>query len=544
MALLFVVFAGAILGAGIYFRSSLQARKEQVDSMRRKLSSKWAVISIGLNFIQILAVFSSIDLRWPGPVRNTLAALSVFNFNVDLLATDCSVEWTYPVKWLMAMGLPLLCCVLWILLIGVVKVMSYIPFTSSLVRVPSLDALIAAGMLLLSFGYLMLTAKALEPFDCTSAPGGRYRMDAAPHLYCFEGWWFDMLGPFIFFTLLYVIGIPVVFGWAILGHHEELLSFDSRASARYGVVTSRYLPGLGWYELAVMGRKLAVVVGQLFFASNPLGQALVIQVALLGAVAVHQRYLPYAEPELNHVESALLLCGLLVLIFGVLMFSSSSVVITWITVGVIVLAIAIVACVVVYALLYDLRGSHRVGPQRVVRMDEGSGDERRDEGEESTLPVMIQVHEGSSATLSSSSSVLSSTSSLSRASSFLDVDFGLELRERPVTSAGPRSRSQLQSGSRPRSVSPGQSENRSLRRRRRRKKKKSFSGRRTTRRRTRLKGRPQTRSITMDADDLAEVLLYSTPNVHLQSERDWSASRERTRSISNLDDYFVGEEVE
>ena len=59
---------------------------------------------------------------------------------------------------------------------------------------------------------------------------GLYRLDAAPHLLCYEGWWWEMAGAFGFFIALYVIGIPALFAWAVFTHKERVS----------GVITSRF----------------------------------------------------------------------------------------------------------------------------------------------------------------------------------------------------------------------------------------------------------------------------------------------------------------
>ena len=159
---LFVGVALAILAVSHRYHSRVRSHVAQhvaqhgetLTHYRLRTLSKWAIVSIGLNFVQILAVFATINLKWPSFVSNTLALLSVFNLNIDLLATDCSVQWDYHVKWGMAMGLPLVLSLIWGLVWGVLP-------HPHLVR-----------HVLLSLGYLSLTAKALDPLDCTKAMDG------------------------------------------------------------------------------------------------------------------------------------------------------------------------------------------------------------------------------------------------------------------------------------------------------------------------------------------------------------------------------------
>jgi hypothetical protein len=46
-------------------------------------TSAYAPLSIGLNFWQILALFQSIRLDWPSPVRFMFTLVSVSNMNIE-----------------------------------------------------------------------------------------------------------------------------------------------------------------------------------------------------------------------------------------------------------------------------------------------------------------------------------------------------------------------------------------------------------------------------------------------------------------------------
>ena len=338
---------------------------ERLAELRRKVSTKWAVLSIGLNFWQILALFGRIDLNWPGPVQNTLSALSILNLEFELLATDCSVTWGYSIKWVLAMLSPVVFVVVWMAGIGVWVVVRALrageggsgPEVVGFTR-DAVNAVVSACMVMLSLGYLMLAGKALEPLDC-SYSFGEWRLDAEPKLRCFEAWWWALFPGVVIAVALYVVGIPVLFAWALWRNRRSLLEPSSVASLRYGVITSRYRGGMGYYELVIMGRKLGVVGAQLFFTAKPVIQATVIQVALIFALAIHARVQPYVRPELNRVESGLIICGLVVLTFGVMMFHTGSVLVAWITVGIIVVCTAVVVGVVIQGLVIDAWGGGR-----------------------------------------------------------------------------------------------------------------------------------------------------------------------------------------
>ncbi len=84
----------------------------------RRRPPDWAVA-------QVLAMFANSKVSWPPLVKSALAYLSVFNFNLDLTAPECSIpEVTFEKKWLFTMGLPLAAGVLFFLL-HVVRVVGF-----------------------------------------------------------------------------------------------------------------------------------------------------------------------------------------------------------------------------------------------------------------------------------------------------------------------------------------------------------------------------------------------------------------------------------
>ena len=69
------------------------------------------------DFLQVLSMFSGFGFKWPSAVYDVYDALSLLNFNFELLAPECSVSLNYEAKWYVIQSLPL------ILLLGVAVVM-------------------------------------------------------------------------------------------------------------------------------------------------------------------------------------------------------------------------------------------------------------------------------------------------------------------------------------------------------------------------------------------------------------------------------------
>ena len=59
------------------------------------------------DFLQVLSMFAGFGFVWPPQVLELLNALTLFNFNFDLLAPECSVSIDFETKWYIIQSLPL-----------------------------------------------------------------------------------------------------------------------------------------------------------------------------------------------------------------------------------------------------------------------------------------------------------------------------------------------------------------------------------------------------------------------------------------------------
>ncbi|KAJ5078106.1 insulin-like growth factor binding proteinn-terminal [Anaeramoeba ignava] len=90
----------------------------------RKIRNYFASFSIMFSFFQVLAVISGLKLNWPGSLETTWRSISLFNFNIDYLAVECSLQLSYTQKWILCMIFPFI--ILAVLLI--VYLIAFLPF--------------------------------------------------------------------------------------------------------------------------------------------------------------------------------------------------------------------------------------------------------------------------------------------------------------------------------------------------------------------------------------------------------------------------------
>ena len=69
-----------------------------------------AFISIGVDYFQVLAIFASVDIRWPTAIKSIFRLLSFFNLDLDIAAPECILpEFSYEYKFYGTLLLPPFC---------------------------------------------------------------------------------------------------------------------------------------------------------------------------------------------------------------------------------------------------------------------------------------------------------------------------------------------------------------------------------------------------------------------------------------------------
>ena len=56
-----------------------------------RIQANVTAITIGVDFFQCLSIFAAFDLAWPPEANALFAYLSIFSFNIELLAPECAI---------------------------------------------------------------------------------------------------------------------------------------------------------------------------------------------------------------------------------------------------------------------------------------------------------------------------------------------------------------------------------------------------------------------------------------------------------------------
>ena len=84
---------------GVFIALAALAHKKRVNM---------SALGIGIDFLQIISIFTSFDFQWPVSLKKLFAIASATTYNDQLVAPECSVKtWTFELKWWMVQALPL-----------------------------------------------------------------------------------------------------------------------------------------------------------------------------------------------------------------------------------------------------------------------------------------------------------------------------------------------------------------------------------------------------------------------------------------------------
>ncbi|CAM9440421.1 unnamed protein product, partial [Chrysoparadoxa australica] len=248
---------------------------------------------LGLTFMQTNALLAEMDLDWPPALDWTGTFGSFINLNLPslMLAPSCSWNFSYQSQWLFAITSPL------ILLLGLWIV--YKTFVGRYANPQTKrqlgDRCVQTGMIIITLMFVFITAKAMEPLDCTIQDNGKSYMDADPSIECtyFQGTYGVLSTLAIFFFLFYGIGIPTyVFRVLTVAKHQNRMG-DIRFIQRYGWLYLRYNRDYYWWELVVLARKLLLVLGTMLASQNPDAQAEVALVIMIFFFVWHAYVRPF-----------------------------------------------------------------------------------------------------------------------------------------------------------------------------------------------------------------------------------------------------------
>ncbi|KNC52378.1 fibronectin type III domain-containing protein [Thecamonas trahens ATCC 50062] len=312
-------------------------------NLAEAINYKFASVMIGLNALQISAIFGQLQLDWGTFATTYFDVASAMNVDFALASPECSSAGGTDV-WVLKLWLTLLLPVFAACMVAAVGVgyAGVIKARLTPLRTRTMAALVSACgrslFQLVVLLYLPLTAAAFSVFGCYRDESGRWVLAADPARTCFtSAWWGGLFVPGLLFVCVYAIGIPSLVVYVLYTQRQRL---DEIAYVlKFGFLVGRFERDKWWYEAMIMARKVGVVICMTFFSTQP-GKANAAVLVLAASLAHVMLSSPYGCALHNHAAMVVLAATTLVLYAGT--FRDFALRRTGVIMGVIVTIIAMV----------------------------------------------------------------------------------------------------------------------------------------------------------------------------------------------------------
>ncbi|KNC53961.1 uncharacterized protein AMSG_09607 [Thecamonas trahens ATCC 50062] len=274
-----------------------------------------ASLSMILVAFQVVGIFADANFAWSDASRASLRLFNVFNIDVDMFATECALQ-SFHAKYAFSIVLPLfvilvtLAFIVGFKVVGARHVTRLAPLATVSIRT-LVDAVLFALAPLL---YIPVSRTALIMFDCTRLADGSYVLDSNPGIKCFNSQWWELLPVGLVALVVYVLGLPIYFGIALLRRRHIL--FLPSVTVRFGTLYRLYRKAYYWGEVANLVKRLVIVILAVFFSSRQLLQISLMLALLTTSLVVVSRYEPYYFPLYNAVDTRLSVMLIIILMIG------------------------------------------------------------------------------------------------------------------------------------------------------------------------------------------------------------------------------------
>ena len=274
---------------------------------------------VGIDYLQVLAIFASTRVEWPRLLEDVLAIMSAFNLNINVLfVPECIAPGIgFEVKFLATLALPVLVSVVFMSVV-LFRYLYKLTCTNYKARpagylCSDANATVSAFIVLARFAYLFVTMMALTPAAClqTTPPDGQTYMDGMTEHPCWEK---GGLQPKLFPVGLiafgvFSIGLPV---WCYLFlrrnaaavKEDQILRAagvgnDSGSSnnvpfrERFYQLYFMMKPGKITWQLVITARKFFIAFVSLVVRTSPSYQLALVLLVLFSAYVMHLNHMPY-----------------------------------------------------------------------------------------------------------------------------------------------------------------------------------------------------------------------------------------------------------
>ena len=265
---------------------------------------KFAAASIGFAGLQVSALYGRLELDWGEIAEVYFDAVSSVNLNLELTSPECSLSPgtdAWMVKLILTLALPVFVALglLVAALVVSLLILGHCGWFGKKNLAQLKGAYVRAWFQGLVLLYLPLTSASLSPFGCRKDETGKWILDADPARSCYDGaWWRGLFPVGVSASVIYAFALPCTVVGLLYWKKQQMAEHTFRL--RFGFLLGRFDREFWWFEAAIMGRKLMVVVCMTFFFTQD-GKANGAVFALAASFA----HLVYSRPYLSRFHNGL-----------------------------------------------------------------------------------------------------------------------------------------------------------------------------------------------------------------------------------------------
>ena len=282
-----------------------------------------AILSIGVDYFQIVALFSRARIKWPKMLKEIFRMFSFFNFNIDLAAPECIAVFEYDAKWLIVESVPL--AIFAIMLIAVLAKFLWKLVKKYILRMKvnskqlcrHSKALIGLSFIMMYYLYLSLTKYTLDIFNCNPMAPPEFEngvmvtyLDATFEQCYVPGGMHQRLVALAYISLfVYTLGFPIatavcLFIYRTEAFADQLLRAQDIGKSRkenkqwdvrkmFGKLYYMFKPHKFYWVIVIIMRKAMIAFTSLMFKKNPAFQLAMALLIMFVAYAVQVLNRPY-----------------------------------------------------------------------------------------------------------------------------------------------------------------------------------------------------------------------------------------------------------
>jgi len=280
-----------------------------------KLQSRMGVyMKILVNFLQLLAVVSSLDVSWPSFVSTFLdVQYSLGNVAEQLFSVSCILQEIegadlYISKLAIVIILPAA-------LIAIFACLCLILALCRAIRSVK-DKVLTSAVVILFVLHPSVTKTLLSGFSCREIRPGEYWLSADLSKRCWSPDHNDSLLSMVLPGLIvWCIGLPSLCLIAMIRARNHLMS--SSVCMQFSFLFKGYTPKHFYWEFVIVYRKMALICSSVFFSLvSTMAQALSVLAILLVYLSLQVHVKPFFLPGYHHLELKSLLASLVTLYVG------------------------------------------------------------------------------------------------------------------------------------------------------------------------------------------------------------------------------------